>query len=205
MKTILCLLVSHMLTLVSCQPSALPGQSQVEPNQTSPSPSQRRREWRNATFLGLTIGKSTRADMLRLLGKPVGSSPYDEGKDGSGLLYEYKVTGEIPGAIVIAVDNRTNLVLNLNLEPQGGWSKEQAIKHFGPDYIVTRYGFDDCLGDGESAPLYETPDGPITKIEYRERGIAIAVNDQNNVDYIMYVSEPVGATSSRCKNKGQSP
>jgi hypothetical protein len=150
------------------------------------------------------MGKSTRADMLRLLGKPEGSSPYNEGKDGSGLLYEYKANGDVPGVIVVAVDNRTDLILNVNLEPQG-WSKEQAIKHFGDDYLVTRYDFDDCLGDGESAPLYESPNGSIARIEYRERGIAIAVNDQNNVDYIMYVSEPVGAPSSRCKKKGQAP
>ncbi|HET9712153.1 MAG TPA: hypothetical protein VFP64_09745 [Pyrinomonadaceae bacterium] len=78
-------------------------------------------------------------------------------------------------------------------------TKEEAIKHFGPNYIVTRYDFDSCLGDEESAPVFESPSGTVVFVEYRQRGIAIAVNGQGNVDDIRYVSEPIGAESSKCK------
>jgi hypothetical protein len=197
-RTILCIFFFQALALVACQPSASSGQHHEEAQQSSSAPAQKSREWKAATFQGLTMGKSTRADMLKQLGKPEGSSPYNEGKDGSGLLYEYKANGDLPGVIVVAVDNRRNLILHINLEPQG-WSKEQAINHFGNDYVVTRYDFDDCLGDGESAPLYESPNGSIPRIEYRSRGIALAVNDEGKIDYVMYVSEPVGSPSSKCK------
>jgi hypothetical protein len=201
MKSLLCIFLTQALSLVACESTRLSEETQPRrgENQAVSTPAQSRTEWRAATFRGLTMGKSTRADMLKLLGKPEGVTPFVEGEQ-SGSRYEYKVDGEMPGVIVVVVDQRTDLVLNVELNP-GGWSKEQAIKNFGNDYVVTRYGFDDCLGDGESAPLYESPDGPITRIEYRGRGIAVAVNDQDNVDYIMYVSEPVGAPSSRCKER----
>ena len=199
---ILCLLLSQTLALVSCQSSPLQNQPEMKVSQT-PSPSaQREREWRPANFRGLIVGKSKRVDMLRVLGKPAGSTPFDdELSKVSGVLYEFKSDREIPGVIVVSVDKRSDVILNVELEPQG-WTKEQAIKYFGEDYVITRYGFDDCLGDGESAPLYEAPDGPITKLEYRDRGIAIALNDEGKVDFIAFVSQPVGAPTSRCKQKG---
>lgn len=80
-----------------------------------------------------------------------------------------------------------------------GLSKEDAIKHFGSDYIITRYDFDLCLGNEESAPLFESPTGSVTFVEYRQRGIAIAVDDNSKVDHIRYVSEPIGAASSKCR------
>ena len=85
----------------------------------------------------------------------------------------------------------------IDLDPTN-LSKEQAIAHFGNDYIVIRYAHDDCLSNGEAAPLYEAPDGPIFVVEYRQRGIAISLRDKKTVQTISYVKEPIGATSSLC-------
>ena len=41
--------------------------------QSSPNRGGKDHGWRAATYRGLTIGKSTRADMLRILGKPFSS------------------------------------------------------------------------------------------------------------------------------------
>jgi hypothetical protein len=96
------------------------------------------------------------------------------------------------------VDEATNTIRAIDLLPRD-LKKEDAIKHFGQDYILTRYDFDECLGNEEAAPLFESPKGAAVFIEYRQRGIAIAVNGQSNVNEIRYVSEPIGAESSKCK------
>jgi hypothetical protein len=68
---------------------------------------------------------------------------------------------------------------------------------------MTRYDFDSCLSTdgGESAPLYESPDGAVTVVEYRHRGIAIGVNYKGEVDQSQYVSKPIGARASKCKGR----
>ena len=94
--------------------------------------------------------------------------------------------------------DKTRTIREVHMLPKH-LSKEEAIKHFGLDYVVTRYDFDSCLGDEESAPLFESPTGNVINIEYRQRGIALAVNAYGNIDEISYVSGPIGAASSRCK------
>jgi hypothetical protein len=74
-----------------------------------------------------------------------------------------------------------------------------VVKHFGPDYILTRYDFDECLGTEESAPMYESPNGSFRSVEYRKRGIAVSITEKGKVNTISYVSRPVGTRKSRCK------
>lgn len=203
---IFCAFACQMLITVACQPSAAQDQQQrrIELKQASQRHERATREWRAATYRGLALGKSVRAEMLSVFGEPEQSVPYDEDKPNPGTLYFYKAEGEIKGDIAIAVDKRTDVILNVELRPET-LSKEKAIKHFGDNYLVTRYSFDSCLEDEEadSAPLYESPGGPIIRLEYRERGIAVAVDEDDNVLHISYVSEPVGAPSSKCNQSSK--
>ena len=100
----------------------------------------------------------------------------------------------------MVVDKGSGIIQRIDLYPED-LSVEQAIKYFGDDYVKTRYDFDECLSDGESAPMYESPNGEFVSIEYRGRGIAIAVNSDAKVNHINYVSKPIGALSSRCKTQ----
>lgn len=159
-------------------------------------------EWQAATYRGLIIGKSTRADMFRIFGKPkLIDTPADQVEDEPNpeVWYEYERGGEFLGEPTFVVDKRSGMILRIDLYTRD-LSKEEAIKHFGCDYIVTKYSFDDCLGNEESAPLYESPNGSITEIEYRARGIAISVDNNGSVKQISYVSKPLGATSSKCSH-----
>ena len=201
MKRVICVILSQMLVAFACLSFRSVGQpvGQLQANQSSSSPSQAgRRQWQAATYRGLTMGKSTRADMLRLLGQPVETKPYKDGKE-SGTLYGYTAE-DIPGELVVTVQSRTNIILNVEINPQN-LSKEEAIRRFGEDYEVTRYDFDLCLGDGESAPLYESGTGNLAYIEYRSRGIALLPNAENKIDEIKYVSEPLGASSSKVQKQ----
>lgn len=205
MKRILLIgtLLSQLLSGANC---GLRGMKAQQPQlQQSASPTrQTAREWRVATYRGLTVGKSTSADMLRVFGKPHWSGPPgDQTKDDPDpeVWNEYEDVGDFPGKLTVVVDKRSGVILAIDLDPRN-LSKKQAIEYFGDDYIVTRYAHDDCLGNGESAPVYESPDGPILDIEYRERGIAVSIGYGERVDTISYVKGPIGATFSRCKGKG---
>lgn len=198
---ILCLFLSQLVGLASC---AAPLSQQHHEAQQPPAKKERpKSEWHAATYRGLTIGKSTRADMLRVFGKPQWSGPPGDQMEGDPdpeVWYDYEGVAEFTGKLTVIVDERSNVILGIDLYPEN-LSKEEAIKHFGDDYVITRYDFDICLGNEESAPLYESPNGEIKIIEYRERGIAIGFNYQDKVEHIQYVSKPIGATSSKCKDE----
>ena len=144
------------------------------------------------------MGSSQVADMLRLLGPAKKTEKFDEGWPNPEVWYHYEGQWDFPGTLRVIVDEATNTVRAADLLPTD-LKLEEAIKHYGPDYIVTRYDFDSCLGNEEAAPLFESPKGNVVYIEYRQRGIAIAVNGQGNVNEIRYVSEPLGAEASKCK------
>jgi hypothetical protein len=163
----------------------------------SPQPGMTSHGWRAGTFKGLTVGRATRRDMLRLLGNPARSEPMGEGQAATETWYHYP-SADPPGDLVVAVERRGGLILRIDLYPES-LSKEEAVRRFGDGFIVTRYDFDNCLGGEEAAPLYESPDGPLVRLEYRGRGIAIAVNSRGQVDHISYVRGPLGAPSSKCQ------
>jgi hypothetical protein len=144
------------------------------------------------------MGKSKMAEMRRVLGRPKRSEVFNEDKSYPEVWYHYEGTWEFPGSLTVVVDKITDTIQEVDMYPKA-LRKEVAIKHFGPDYIITRYDFDLCLGDEESAPLFESPSGSVISIEYRERGIALTVDNEGRVDHISYVSRPIGAATSKCK------
>jgi hypothetical protein len=93
--------------------------------------------WRPARYHGLTMGKSTRAEMLRTLGKPKWSEAFKEDGSNAEVWYHYKGK-DIPGEIVVNVDKRRKVVLRLLLHP-AHLSREEAIAYFGHRFITTRY------------------------------------------------------------------
>jgi hypothetical protein len=161
-------------------------------------------EWQPAVYRGLQIGKSKYADMIRVLGKPTWSGmPYSEEKKGDPeVWHEYPNAGEFQSKITVIASKRTKVILAIDLYPEN-LSKDDAIKHFGSDYILTRYAFDECLGNEELGPMYESSTGPLIFIEYRKRGVAIQIDADNKVNQISFIKGPIGAATSKC-NKGAS-
>lgn len=187
--------------IAALQCSSTPRQEQTKP-QTAAKAAQTNPAWRAGTYLGLTAGKSTRADVVQILGEPKRlDTPADQtpNEPNPEIWYVYDSGGVFPGELTVVINKDTGIVLAINLNPDS-LSKADAVKYFGPDYILTRYDFDECLGNEESAPMYESPTGSLLEVEYRHRGIAISVDDRGNVNTISYVSRPIGASSSRCKS-----
>ena len=166
------------------------------------------RQWHAANFQGLIVGRSKRAEMLRRFGQPKWSQTKPDDKDedkNKGKEKEpprltwnhYEKISDLPGMTNIAVDSRTGIVTRIDFFPDR-LTRAQAIAHFGTDYIVIRYAFDECERDEDVEAIYESPNGPLISVEYRGRGIAITVGANDMVTRIRYVSRPIGSTRSRC-------
>jgi hypothetical protein len=156
------------------------------------------RGWRPGSYRGLTVGKSTGADMLRVLGKPLSSTPSADQDPPEPIIWnDYgTIQVELPGRLGVELDSRNNRIVSISISPEN-MSKEEAIKYFGKNYILMGYEF--CEGlpiDAEVGPVYENPkSSEIDYLEYRSKGIAIHLNYQGMVNTIYYVSAPMGLAS----------
>lgn len=65
----LCALLIQLIPTWQCSSASSQQRKQVK-LQTEANSAQNDREWRAGTYLGLTAGKSTRVDVLRVLGEP---------------------------------------------------------------------------------------------------------------------------------------
>lgn len=158
------------------------------------------RKWQAATYRGLMMGRSTRADMIRVLGEPKWSELFDEDKSKPECWYHYDSGGEFPGEVVFNVDKSTGVILKMILHPKD-LSLKEAIKRLGGSYVATRYEFCQGFDEEESAPLYENPSGQFRYIEYRKRGMALSIGNNDKVDFIVYLSEQIA--NSKCKKAGE--
>jgi hypothetical protein len=219
---ILCVLLSQPLSAIACNPATeqeqhrgltqAPARGEPRSGKSAPQESgHRRRTWRAATFRGLTVGKSTRAGMLRIFGKPKwsGVAAGQVETDPKPVIWnEYEGVGDFPGKFTVEVDKSSDVIVGMFLSPEN-LSKDEAIKRFGDDSITTRYEFDSCLSkcDEEGAPLYESLKGQFMYIEYRMRGIALSVDEMGKVKEIRYMNENelIGTTESKCKKIDKTP
>src|SRR5204863_4871241 len=77
----------------------------------APSVRQADRRWRPATFRGITDGKSSRVDMLRVLGEPKWSrTTPGEGSQHGTTWNHYERIGEFPGLTNVANDSHTGII-----------------------------------------------------------------------------------------------
>ena len=172
----------------------------VNPLQAGPD---KKRGWRPATYRGLTIGKSTRADMLWILGKPLSSGPSADQDPPKPIIWnDYgMIKGELPGRLAVEVDSRNDRIVSISIAPEQ-MSKEDAIRYFGKEYLLMGYEFCPSQSlDADVGLVYEDPkSSSIDYLEYRSRGIAIHLDYQGNVNAIYYVYEPIGlASKAECK------
>jgi hypothetical protein len=154
--------------------------------------------WRPATFRGITVGRSKLTNMLRSWGKPKWSRTSKSDEDEPQVTWtNYEKVGEFPGPTTVVSDTRTGTITRINFYPDR-LTKTDAISHFGKNYVITRYAFESCDSEEDDERVYESTNGPLVNVEYRERGIAISIGHNDMVTKISYVSGPVGGTKSRC-------
>ena len=101
------------------------------------------------------MGKATIADAERLLGKP--KDTFRNKGSGVTWLY-YDSLGPVPGKVEMVTKPKTTVISSVAINAESLTEKE-AKAIFGPTFKVIRYASDDCLHDGEGAPLFESKDG----------------------------------------------
>jgi hypothetical protein len=208
------LLLGHSFIVIACSPYPLQVRGgdvakilNKSEHSTKDSPKESKHpsgKWHAATFRDLTVGESTQADMVRILGEPEWAGLAAGQKETATkqvIWNEYSSGGEFPGRLIVETDKSSGIIIGIFLSPDN-LSKEEAIKHFGDDYIITKYKLDKCSEEEEEEglPLYESTDGQFVYTEYRERGIAMFTGHTGKVQEIDYLDDkqPIGATSSRC-------
>jgi hypothetical protein len=150
--------------------------------------------WQAASYRGLTAGKSTKADMLEIFGKPPREDSFDNDPDADQIWYFYDNVGEFPGEFTVAVDKQNGLVVMM-FQQLINVSREDVIERFGKGYEVTRYDFCSGFDYAESAPVYESERGSAPFMEYRSKGIAVLLDDFGVVQEVSYLAKPVGYSS----------
>ena len=159
------------------------------------------REWKRAVFQGLTVGKSTEEDLLRVLGVSK-RDPMPYTADDT-TWYLYYTDTPFKGYLNIEIDAYTKKIEHISISPMGDLSVDEVIKYYGRDYVVTKYASDLCLEDDMGAsPSYESPEGNHSLIEYRSLGISISsglsMGGQEKVTSIDYRDGPFGAEKAPC-------
>jgi hypothetical protein len=164
------------------------------------------RQWRPATYRGITVGKSKLATMLRSWGQPKWSrnSKPDNEDERQVTWTNYEKAGAFPGPTTVVSDTHTGVITRINFYPDR-LTREQVIAYFGKGYVETRYAFDSCGDEEDAEPIYESANGPLISVEYRARGIAISIGNNDMVTKISYVSGPIGSTKSRCARQDAGP
>jgi hypothetical protein len=155
------------------------------------------RQWKAGTYRGITVGKSSAAELLQKWGKPKwsGHSEWDNPKNPKFLLYDYDAQEEFLSNIRVVTEKKTGKVTLIDIRADE-LPLSKSIELFGKDYIETWYEFCDCdLGDG--SPIFESPDGNLRRVEYRSRGIAVVVNYRQMVTSIRFVDKPIGFKSAK--------
>ena len=148
--------------------------------------------WTPAIYRGIIVGQSTRGDVVKILGKPkwIGK------EQDTGLpMVNYSVSRPIVGTLVIYLHQ--DKVDGMVLTPDRPYTKREITHVLGANYTLVRYETDDCLGEGGASPIYESRDGPIVHLEYRDRGLAVVLKD-DQVEAIAFVNKRFGPTHSRC-------
>lgn len=166
------------------------------------------RQWRSATYRGLEVGKSTRQDMLRVLGKPklsVIPQARITTNPNTIVAYHYGAQEGYSGEVIVGVEKAAGVIAWIETAPEHSF-QEDMIKQFGSDYVLTGYKLDDCFIDDQPhyGMLYENPDEALSPLysnmEYRQLGVAAQFRIPTEVYRVYYISEkwPYGNPTSLC-------
>ncbi|MBS1792699.1 MAG: hypothetical protein JSS81_02525 [Acidobacteria bacterium] len=155
--------------------------------------------WQTAVFRGLTMGKSKADELQKTLGQTGEVVDMTSVGNDDELTYNFDLKDEFKGRLVAYVDKKTKVVESIEIRPEA-MSRGRVIELFGEDYALTGYSFDNCVDQtSDAAPLYEDPKGDNKYVEYRDRGIAVLIHDDDGtVQHILYLSEPLGSPVSKC-------
>jgi hypothetical protein len=149
--------------------------------------------WRPGQFGELTAGKSTRKDVVRLLGA-------GQPKRGARLeTYAYPHRGDFSGDLFVEVNRLSGIVETITVQFPTNLTRTQAYKKYGRDYNEVNYSIGDCSHEGLNPPAYRDPKGPVELIEYPSKGLVLWPN-REGFDFAaaLYLAKPLPKSRPNC-------
>jgi hypothetical protein len=155
-----------------------------------------------ARYKGLVVGRASRADAWRVLGKPTYSVRRED--DPLSLEDGYERPGYFPfpyHRVVLIVDSATNRIYRVEVHCKRELSLSDLSSEFGSEWRRTRWDYDRCLATSEedSGPLFESPAGSV--VYWENRPLGLAYSDESMT--LEYLEKPIGPAVSRCKGPGR--
>jgi hypothetical protein len=142
-----------------------------------------------ARYKSLLFGKSKKADVIKLFGRPLSSGL---GTDQTLYLY-YRDIWLAPGKVEFFVDPVTEIVDGMCVYPDNP-TISTITSLIGPDFVITRYDMrtSERVRDGDSGIVSRNPHGEYRMIEYPKRGIVVGLRGERVFD-VFYRGVPFGS------------
>lgn len=185
----------------SCAKSVGIGEFVTAAASASQTPEPESPNWHSAELLGIKMGETTEAQLVSRLGEPDARADLTSIGSPDDLLYHYKRLNGSLGHTIFSVSKKNRIVYAAEARPES-MTRVKVFEVFGNGLRTKRYDFDPCgEANFDSSSLVESERGDTTFLEDRKRGIAIFfVENEDEVQYILYVSQPIGAKVSRCNS-----
>jgi hypothetical protein len=147
---------------------------------------QQRSAWRPGEFQELVTGRSTRKDVIHVLGA---TTP----KTSTHLeTYSYPGKGAFGATVIVEVNRARGVVETITERFSPNITRTQARKKYGERYNEVQYSIADCPHEGVNAPVYRDPKGPIGLIEYPQQGLVLWPNEQGfDIAAALYLAKPL--------------
>lgn len=156
----------------------------------------RSRAWKPGEFSGLVAGKSTRKDVIRVLGA---SEPKKEKRLET---YTYPGKGDFSSTLVIEVNRATGVVETMTEQFSPNITRTQAHKKYGNDYREVQYSLVDCPHEGVNPLAYRDPKGPVELTEYPQQGLILWPNREGfDIAAAVYMARPFPGKKPVCAKR----
>ena len=160
--------------------------------QATPAQQVHQGKWHTPTYLGLTVGKSTKADIERKFGEPVWSGPPEEklveADEEEELLYEYLNVGDIVGRTTFVLGARSGVIKAIEIYPQQDVTLQEVIRKYGSSYIERPSNLGPCPTDREVSEFKALKEREYPYfLVYPERGMYISIQKDGTVLEIGYI------------------
>ncbi|MGE5111921.1 MAG: hypothetical protein ACM3JB_13755 [Acidobacteriaceae bacterium] len=152
--------------------------------------------WKPGEFSGLVAGKSTRKDVIRMLGA---NEPRREKLQET---YTYSGKGDFSSTLIIEVNRATGVVDTITEQFSPNITRTQAHKKYGNDYREVQYSIADCPHEGVNPLAYRDPKGLVELIEYPQKGLILWPNREGfDIAAAVYLARPLPGKKPACAKR----
>ncbi len=152
--------------------------------------------WRAGQFGEVVTGKSTRKDVVRLLGRT------EPKRVGRLEQYTYSGKGDFSADVVVEVNAATGVVEAVTEQFTTNITRTQAYRKYGRDYNEIRYSIANCPHESVNPLVFRDPQGPIEMIEYPGKGLVLWPNrDGFDIAAAVFLAKPLPKSKPKCGTK----